>query len=202
MMSLQMIPAFGLNDQLMLLLVFAVFGLIRYFMSLKKTGADQEEHAPDDAEQQRRTREIQEEIRLRIAQNQGRQSSPASAPVQPVARPVAAQAPQTSMRQENGVRPSARRESADVTLSRNVDIMERLAAAKKMEADSRLRAAEALAGLKMKQIQLVAEASAAREGVLAMLDHQQSLRDAFILSEVLSQPVSMRTGGGCPGMMQ
>jgi hypothetical protein len=107
------------------------------------------------------------------------------------------------MRQEVAPKPVAVKRDRAAEAGRYNDIMDRLAEAKKIEIESRKKADAALAVLKAKQGILHAlEDSAAREGVLTMLDRPQGLRDAFILSEVLAQPVSLRTGGGCPGMMQ
>jgi hypothetical protein len=190
-MTLHMIPAFGfaISEDVLFLIVFAVFGVIKYLTSLHKKDEEADKPAISDEEQARRTREIQEEIRRRIAENKKPQSQ-----AKPVAAPILQRMPESR-------KAAPLREKPDVIIGRQIDYMEKLAEAREAEAESQRRAREVLALAHIKVTENVAE-NIKRDGVLTMLDHNSSLRDAFIISEVLAQPVSERRNASCPGMMQ
>jgi len=195
-MTFHPIPVFGISEDVLFLIVFAVFGLIKYISSLHKKN---EEPAPDtsDAEQAKRTREIQEEIRRRIAENQNKTQHAPRPEVQ--SKPVVNK-PVMQRRDERPV--PQHRERPDVIIGRQIDYMQQLAEARKAEEESMRRAREALASARLKTFVPTEGGSSRREGVLAMLHGGQSMRDAFIISEVLMPPVSERNNSSCPGLMQ
>ena len=105
------------------------------------------------------------------------------------------------MHQEPLRRPDAVRRDRVAETTRNVDLMARLVEAQKEEAESRKRSAEAIANIRHKRV-AAQEARVVQPAgdVVSMLRNPDGLRDAFILSEILAQPVSERSGGSCAGM--
>ncbi len=194
-MDLPFIPAFAisLNEDLLFFLVFGIFALIKFLSARKKSA---EEAAPDtqsDAENARRVREIQEEIRRRIAENQQRGAANVSpAPV--------AQRP-TVLHQEQVVKPAQVRRNAEADLvaaQRTSQLYEQLAEARRIEEETRRKAAAVRAGHTARAI----ANQPARQGcqVEQLLHSPSGIKDAFILSEILSAPVSERRDASCPGL--
>jgi hypothetical protein len=195
-MNWTLLPALGIsiNEDVLFLIVFGVFGLIKFLTS--KKGKD-EETPPEitDKEQAQRTREIQEEIRRRIAENQKQPQSAPRPDIQP--RPLANDA---SRRIE---RPApTRREKPDIIIGRQIDYMQQLADARHAEEESKRKASEALLAANLKPVASLSSNVYHREGVLAMLNHPGTMRDAFIISEVLMPPVSERRNSSCHGLAQ
>jgi hypothetical protein len=192
-MTFHLIPAFGISEDLLFLLVFAVFGLIKFISSMRKKD---EEPKPDisDDEQARRTREIQDEIRRRIADNKrATPPPPAEAAPKPV---ISGPALRTQVKPV-----PQRREKPDIIIGHQIDYMEELAEARRAEEGSRRKAKDALAAARLKLAE-TQDKGRNREGVLAMLNGAGTLRDAYIINEVLMPPVSERRNSSCPGLMQ
>ena len=192
------ISAIGLADNLLFLIVFAVFGLIKYLSSLKKDTAESEPEV-SDSDQAQRTREIQEEIRRRIAE--GRNRNPQSAPEVPSRVEPVPRRPSPSVEQGRAIR--SLRGSEAGSGGKNV-LMQRLAEARRVTEESRLNAMKMLKAANIGNSEIpvphVSSVTQKREGVLAMLGTSNGLRDAFIISEVISPPVSERENGACPGL--
>jgi type IV secretory pathway VirB10-like protein len=195
-MDFHFIPAFAisLNEDLLFFLVFGIFALIKFLSARKKSA---EEAAPDtqsDAEKARRVREIQEEIRRRIAETQHRAAPPAEPQPASVNRPAV-------LRQEQVAKPSAVRRNVEVDLQaaqRTSRLYEQLEQARQMEAETSRKAAAVRAG---HVARLAANQSAGQGGMVERLLHSPSgIKDAVILSEILSAPVSERRDASCPGL--
>jgi len=178
-MTFHLIPALGISGDLLFFLVFAIFGLIKFLTSKKEKDVE-----PDvsDGEQAKRTREIQEEIRRRIAGNQ--------TPARPAAQ----------TRAERPV--PQRREMPDIVVGPQIDYMEQLAEARRVEEESRRRARETLAAANLKKGGPAPSGGMGRDGVISMLNGANGLRDAYVINEILMPPVSERRSSSCPGMMQ
>jgi hypothetical protein len=188
-------PVFADGGGLLFFLLFAVFGLIK-FLTAKKEGEGEAPSAPASADEERRTREIQEEIRRRIAENMKKAAAP-SAPAQ--ARPAAQRA-----ELHPDIRSSAPRQTQPTRVeTRGPSLMERLAQARREEAESQKRIETTLASIKARQ-KATGEPATARGAAFtdaaAMLNSGAGLRESIILSEILGGPVSDRSTPSCPGL--
>lgn len=193
-MDFHFLPAFAisLNEDLLFFLVFGIFALIKFLTSRKKNAENAAPKQDDDTESARRTREIQEEIRRRIAEAQGR-AAPATAPQPHVNRPAV-------LHQEQVVKPSAVRRSAEADLhaaQRATRLYEQLEDARRLEAETRRKVAAIRSG----SVTRVAASATpeSRSMVEQMLRRPSGIKDAVILSEILSAPVSERRDASCPG---
>ncbi len=210
--SMLLIPVIGIEDsieKIIFLVGFAVFGLIRFLAS--KSGDDEQspENRQARQEQQRRTSDVQEEIRRRImesmaerAAKEGRPMPQPQAPVQP-ARPVEVQRSEpvfkrAEIHMETRAQVQRRAEAnADDERRRNaarkrVNIMEQLEQAQREEEESRARM---LRVMEEKRSAILAEHSAnaqAKPFSTDCLRDASALRDAVILSEILGKPVAER----------
>ena len=190
-MDLHLIPALAitLSEDILFFLVFGVFALIKFIASRNKA---KEEAAPpeSDSEQVRRTREIQEEIRRRIAEN-GKNAPAPTGPVHHV--------PPTPsvLHQEQVQKPAASRVKPPAPPA--VDIWQQLAAAQRMEEETRRKAAE-IRALRAAHRNDEAPLTAPVTQIEHLLHNPGGIRDAIILSELLSAPLSEREEGACPGL--
>jgi hypothetical protein len=188
-------PVLADGGSLLFFLLFAIFGLIK-FLTAKKEGEGEAPSAPASADEERRTREIQEEIRRRIAENMRKAAAP-SAPAQ--ARP----APQRAELHPD-IRSSAPRQTQPARMeTRGPSLMERLAQAERDEAESQRRIENTLASIKARQKMTAAPATArgaAFTDASAMLKSGAGLRESIILAEILGGPVSDRSTPSCPGL--
>jgi DNA primase len=193
------------DSDMLVLIAFAVFGLIRFLFN-KKDDSDPETKAPripsaEQLEQERRTREVQEEIRRRLAekiaganQQQSRQS-----PAAPAQRP----APNFDRRT---TQPAPQQRPVVVQTSRGTDYMAKLAEVMKLEEDSAARYRKAAEQARAMEAKAHAGAVAAAqqretaESARAYLSKAGSLREMVIMSEILGAPLSERRQPGCPGM--
>jgi hypothetical protein len=186
--------AISLNEDLLFFLVFGIFALIKYLSSRKK-GEDVAPPPENDAEQARRTREIQEEIRRRVAANRTHTPAPAAEPkARPVSKPSVML--QEQVLKEARLRPDrAETEAAN----RSANLLQQLAAAEKLEAETHRKAVAAKAEY-MSRAKNVPQVSAYHTEIETMLHNPSGIRDAVILSEILSAPVSERKASSCLGL--
>lgn len=200
-MDLHLIPTFAitLSEDLLFFLVFGIFALIKFISARNKAKKDASSEVESDVEQARRTREIQEEIRRRIAENQ--KSAPQPAPTSAARQTQPPPTPAPVLRPERVVKPIAqqpKRAEVPVQAAPSPDIWQQLAAAQRMEEETRRKAA-AIRTKRTTHGPLV-EQVACRSQMEMMLHNPVGVRDAFILSEILSAPLSERDGGSCPGL--
>jgi hypothetical protein len=204
-MNSVLIPVIAEHDMgnVLFFLVVAVFGIIRFLMDRYGKKEKETPHASSpqpqpESEQTRRTREIQEKIRRRIAQSKTGTAQPAS----PAQKPAAT----TTVLHTEQVRMPApapqHREPLEVPGSRHRDLMAQLAAARREEEESRRRAAEMVAILREDTAAgfRAGETPLDGDALHDMLRSPDSVREAILLSEILSRPLAERSYGSCPGM--
>jgi hypothetical protein len=210
--SLLLFPVIGVEDsieKILFLVAFAVFGLIRFIASKSGDDEDKPDNRQARQEQQRRTSEVQEEIRRRIMESmaeraamEGRPMPQPQAPVQPVrpaeiqrSEPVFKKAEihmetraQVLQRADANAEDERRRNAT----RKRVNIMEQLAQAQRDEEESRARM---LRVMQEKRSALLEEQSASASSSsfsIGSLRGTSTLRDAIILSEILGKPVAER----------
>ena len=191
------------GGSILFLVVFAIFGIIRYFASKKDVGeAPPTPASSGDPDEARRTREIQEEIRRRIAENMAKQAQgttgvpPAAAPRPAISKPAA---PAPAFHPEP-VRAEARPQRAP---AKGVDYMAKLAEARREEAESRQRIEETLRNLRSRskaEAPAEPQTSAVFTDAESLLRSGQGLREAILLNEILARPLSERRVPSCPGL--
>lgn len=168
---------------------------------------------PNELDEQRRVREVQEEIRRRIAERRSTPPPPlpSAHPPQPLER-----RPETTQRPEPfgdplrrvfedlkrqmaptepeppPVPPPQRLERHTAEIERQQQLADQLRAAQATRALEQRRAAQLVAQQQAESQQEPALRSAAREALLADLRGADSLRRAFVLREVLGPPVGLR----------
>ncbi len=211
--QLQVPPVMAELDDILFFVVIAVFGLIKFIGSKmsKADGAEDE----DDPEKARRRREIQEEIRRRLAERMAQDVPPGTVvtipeprqqPVQtvferhaePQQRPLAAGFDRSASTDDAARRHAEERSSRDAMRKRN-NLMEQLEAARREEVESRERARVLLQGRRTALLSEQAFEAANPALSMEMLNRPGALRDAIVLSEVLGAPVSERKSGSCLG---
>ncbi len=185
-------PVFADGGSLLFFLLFAIFGLIK-FLTAKKEGAEDSPAAPASADEERRTREIQEEIRRRIAENMRKASAPSA--------PTRSQPQKPELHPE--IRTTAPRPAQPARVEvRGPSLMERLATARREEEESQRRIETTLASIRSRQRTeaVSAQANATFTDAAAMLKSGAGLRESVILAEILAGPVSDRSTPSCPGL--
>ncbi len=169
---------------------------------------------PDELEAERRTREIQEQIRRRRAErgDPAARPEPAGPPViRPEPSPQTTQMPEpfggplrrvleelergANPRPEPAAPPPVQEDRRQAELERQRKLAEEMAALAAARAAAERRAAElakAAAGDAVRLSSAAAAASAARESLREDLRDPKSLRRAVLLREVLGPPVALR----------
>ena len=201
-MAFHYIPALALtlNEDILFFLVFGIFALIKFLAARKENKSRKPAEPVSDPEQARRTREIQEEIRRRIATNQ-KAANPAMAPASTL-RPK--QSAITPLRTEIAPKSSAtvlRAHLKEETAlgAAGPDLLAQLAAAERLEAETRGRAA-VIAQSRGILGTATPTPSVRLSHMEGILHNPKTIRDAIILTEILSVPVSLREEGSCPGL--
>jgi hypothetical protein len=203
-MAFHYIPALALtlNEDILFFLVFGVFALIKYLAARKENKSKKPPEPVSDSEQARRTREIQEEIRRRIATNQ-KTASPATAPASSLKpRQTEITPMHTEVTPKPGVSASRAHLKEEAALGASgPDLLAQLAAAERLENETRGKAAAMRARYGKAILGSSTPAPSVRLGhVEGILHNPTSVRDVIILSEILSAPVSVREEGSCPGL--
>lgn len=141
--------------------------------------------APDGYEPEvaERTRRIQEEIRRKIAERRGTTVASQAPQAEPMAEPPA-------VYEEPPVEPAYTATTAAV-LERQQKLADQMRALELARATEQRRAA-AVSAVNRLETNRAAAAVATRDGLLADLRDPQSLRQAFLLREVLGPPVGLR----------
>ncbi len=202
-------------EKLPVLIFVVVFiaQVARGFMRTKQGQTDAEPQArPNELEEHRRTQEVQEEIRRRIAERRsGRAAppSPASEPAPPVVtepdptaipplpEPLRRMLEQLEKRAEP-VPPPPLAEQPQMVAQRNAELerQERLAAEMKSLEEARAAAARRAAQLAAAKADEARSQGALLTASRTRLDddlrNPESLRRAFVLREVLGTPVGLR----------
>jgi hypothetical protein len=185
------------------IVVFVAIGVANMLAKAKKAGAQQPARRTMDPDTTERTRRVQEEIRRKIAERTGRMLvSPLPLPSVPAASPSAE--PPRNIFQELA------RQMAEA--KRMAEMQERVQAAAEVQAQQRMEdeqksrelaethhLAEAQRALPRQQ-QTVATAEAdsgttttgVRDRLMADLREPDSLRRAWLLREILGEPVGLR----------
>lgn len=186
-----------INEDLIWLVFLALWGIYSLFFAKKK----KPELTPEEEEEAaRKAREIQEEIRRRIAERLQRPGGP-----------VAEEYPTFQTPPEREVHSPAQQEApvvVEAPLHGESNWLSRLEQAQREQSMLEARAAEA-----RQRAESVAKRGAARsapvqagpviaggrQGIVAALNQKDGLRQAVLLAEVLQPPVSERRGGTCAG---
>ncbi|MBL9185960.1 MAG: hypothetical protein JNK23_00640 [Opitutaceae bacterium] len=183
--------------------------VLRAAKRAKEQAEDTPQARPDALEEHRRTREVQEQVRRRIAERRGggAAATPPPVPVErPVARPETTQMPDVfdgplgRMLQELQKRtePPAPPVMAEVRgshageLERQERLAEELRALEESRAMAKRRAAAIVANQAAVAQTSSGQLHAARDRLLADLRSPGSLRRAVVLREVLGAPVALR----------
>lgn len=215
---LQRIIEWAMGNLPIVIFAFVVIAqMIRAAKRAKEQGDEEPQARPDALEEDRRTREVQEQIRRRIAERRGG-GAPAAAPAEPppvpAARPVSN--PETTqmpdvfdgplgrMLQELQKRAAPQPEPAAPpplaesrsSYSAELERQQRLAEEIRVLEETRASVKRRAAAVAAEQVAVSQGAPAlllaARDQLLADLHSPQSLRRAFVLREVLGPPVAMR----------
>jgi len=210
-----MLPVFSELDDYLFFIVVGVFGLIKFIGSKMSSGTEEEGGQQDDPEKLERTRQIQEEIRRRLAQRQAEEGlypvAPQTVEHRPVAQQPAAatmhQQASRSMHQEPVIAPRSMAQAVQQVShakERNdaLSMMERLEQAQRDEQSSRQRILKALAASKKKGLADAAllEIPVDEPFSMEMLHRPGALRNAIIMAEIIGGPISERKSASCPGM--
>jgi hypothetical protein len=201
------------NLSVVIVVVVVLGQMFRAIAEARKTRTKNEKQHDPSAEE-RRMREVQEEIRRQVAQRRGGQASP---PVQteerptmepPVARPQTTQLPEPfggplgrmleELQKRSAPPPApvappplaARRNTAE--LERQEQLAEELRVLEESRVLTARRASQVAARAKAEGLTQRALLTVARDQVLHDLHNPESLRRAFVMREVLGPPVGMR----------
>ncbi|MDP3071146.1 MAG: hypothetical protein Q8N18_12725 [Opitutaceae bacterium] len=200
------------NLPIVIFAVVVISQMIRAAKRAKEQAADEPQARPDVLEEDRRTRDVQEQVRRRIAERRGGVATATPPPVpaaRPVANPETTQLPEVfdgplgRMLQELQKRgepaaPAAPPMMAEVRGSHAVELerQERLAEELRSLEGSRALAKRRAAAITAGQVAVAQTSSgqllAARDRLLSDLRSPGSLRRAVVLREVLGAPVALR----------
>jgi len=168
----------------LLVVVWVVIAILRNVQRLSRRvdPSTPTPRAPDgyDPEVAERTRRIQEEIRRKIAERRG---TTVATQAEPMTEPPA-------VFEEPPVEPAFTATTAAV-LERQQKLADQMRALELARATEQRRAA-AVSAVNRVETNRAAAAVAIRDGLLADLRDPQSLRQAFLLREVLGTPVGLR----------
>lgn len=168
--------------------IFVMISIVRAVLRAKELQEKQQRDG-DESLEDRHVREIQEEIRRKIAERRGEGTTGfPQRPVDPEPhRPLV-----FDRQPEPPLLPPVLPQSNRAELERQFKLEDELRAAEDLRQQTRRRAASAASARDaVSQSQAVLRASA-RERLLADLSDAQSLRRAFVLREVIGPPVGLR----------
>lgn len=175
----------------LLAFIFVMISIVRAVLRAREL-QDKGRREGDESVQDRRVREIQEEIRRKIAERRGERSTEfPERPVEPEQHRALVFDRQT---EPPPLLPPVLPQSNRAELERQFQIEDELRAAEDLRQQTRRRAVSVTAARDAAAQTQSALRTSARDRLLIDLGDSQSLRRAFVLREVLGPPVGL--GGG------
>ena len=203
------------NLEIVAVIVLFIAQMVRAMLKSRKTG-EPRESAPHDYDEERRIREVQEQVRRQIAARRGEQPSPATPPVltpmdeppplprtettqmpEPFGGPLGRMLEELQRKAQSQSRPEpspqvvvARSTTAEI--ERQQRLVEELRVAEENKLIARRRAAHLAADQEAAAQSEPALRVAAHDRLLSELRDVHSVRRAIVLREVLGTPVGLR----------
>lgn len=202
------------NLEIVAVVVLFVFQALRAMLKQRKA-TEERQAEPRDYDEERRVREVQEQVRRQIAARRGEQAAPPAPPVltrdvedmRPVPRTETTQMPEPfggplgrmleelqrkAQQHAPPQLPPVLARSSTAELERQQRIAEELKAAEESRLSARRRAAHLAAAREAESQSEPALRVAAHDRLLTELRDVHSIRRAIVLREVLGTPVGMR----------